>query len=1068
MDLRDQLQDTLRTTYTLERELGGGGMSRVFVANEMRLNRKVVVKVLAPELMQGLSADRFEREILLAASLQQANIVPVLSAGDSAGAPYFTMPYVDGQSLRARLALGPLPIGEVTSILRDVARALAYAHERGVVHRDIKPDNVLLSRGTAMVTDFGIAKAIAASAMGPRGVTLTQLGTALGTPAYMAPEQAAGDPSTDHRADFYAFGCMAYELLTGHPPFEAKTPQRLLAAHMSEAPKPVTEERPDTPPELARLVARCLEKEPGARPHSADEMLATLDAISTGDASRQPALPGILIGGRVVVRRALLVYAVAFVAVAVLAKAAIVGIGLPDWVFPGSLIVMALGLPVILFTGYAQLVARRAATTSPTFTPGGTPSLPTHGTMANLALKASPHLSWRRATLGGAYAVGAFVLLVGAFMLLRALGIGPAGSLLARGSFTAREPVIIADFAVQHTDTALGAVASDAVRAALSQSTLISLVPAPQIAAALRRMERPANTRLDLATAREMAQREGVKAVVDGQVTGVGSGYIVTLRLVSADSGLELASFHESGDGPRGLIDATDKLARKLRGKIGESLRSVQESPPLEQATTSSLEALRLFSQAERANGTENERAAVQFARQAVAADSNFASAWRLLAVTIGNTSGSRDEADSAIAHAYRLRDRLPEMERLQTEAYYFHEGPHQDRSRALAAYMALIARGDSMVSPVNAGEVLRTERAYARAESLDAIAVARTPLPGVPLGNTVELELDQGNVQGAAKTVQYWRHRTPDAHGLRLHELFSFYASGDTAALRAHLDSLVRSGDAAYQSWGYGFRAALNLVHGRLTDAERELREQSAVAAPSDGARLGDALFEATADAWFHGPSPNAVRAVSAALTDVPLSRIPLADRPYFQAATAYAVAGDPDKAAAILAQYRRDVPDTSAQRVAAPGLHGTLGSIAIARGDGKTAISEFRKADVWYDGLPSTECAPCIHFALARAFDAASEADSAIAEYEAYLATPFWAKLFGGDFGQFGFGDAIVLAGVHKRLGELYEANGDRAKAASHDAAFIELWKNADPELQPQVQEVRRRLARLGGSEP
>ena len=175
-----------------------------------------------------------------------------------------------------------------------------------------------------------------------------------------------------------------------------------------------------------------------------------------------------------------------------------------------------------------------------------------------------------------------------------------------------------------------------------------------------------------------------------------------------------------------------------------------------------------------------------------------------------------------------------------------------------------------------------------------------------------------------------------------------------------------------------------------------------------------------------------------------------------------------DPDKAAAILAQYRRDVPDTSAQRVAAPGLHGTLGSIAIARGDGKTAISEFRKADVWYDGLPSTECAPCIHFALARAFDAASEADSAIAEYEAYLATPFWAKLFGGDYGQFAFGDAMVLAGVHKRLGELYEANGDRAKAASHDAAFIELWKNADPELQPQVQEVRRRLARLGGSEP
>ncbi|HET8584519.1 MAG TPA: serine/threonine-protein kinase, partial [Casimicrobiaceae bacterium] len=696
------------------------------------------------------------------------------------------MPYVEGQSLRARLAQGPLPIAEAMSILRDVARALAYAHERGVVHRDIKPDNVLLSRGAAMVTDFGIAKAIAASATGPRGVTLTQLGTALGTPAYMAPEQAAGDPNTDHRADFYAFGCMAYELLTGHPPFEAKTPQRLLAAHMSETPKPVTDERPDTPPELARLVSQCLEKEPGARPRSADEILATLDAISTGDSSRQAALPGILIGGRVMVRRALAVYAVAFVAVAVLAKAAIVGIGLPDWVFPGSLVVMALGLPVILFTGYAQFVARRAATTSPTFTPGGTPSPPTHGTMANLALKASPHLSWRRTTLGGAYAVGAFVLLVGAFMLLRALGIGPAGSLLARGTFTAREPVVIADFAVQHTDTALGAVASDAVRAALSQSSMISLVPAPAIAAELRRMERPPNTRLDLPTAREVAQREGVKAVVDGEVTGVGTGYIVSLRLVSADSGLELASFRESGDGPRGLIDATDKLARELRGKIGESLRSVQASPPLAQATTASLEALRLFSQAERANGSENILAATQFARQAVAADSNFASAWRLLAVTIGNSNGSRDEQDSAIEHAYRLRDRLPDMERLQTEAYYFHEGPHQDRARALAAYLALIQRGDSSVAPVNAGEVLRSERAYASAESLDAIAVKKSAQPGVALGNTIELDLDQGNVQGAERTQAYWRQRMPEAHGLRLHELSTLYAAGDTARLSA------------------------------------------------------------------------------------------------------------------------------------------------------------------------------------------------------------------------------------------------------------------------------------------
>src|SRR5204863_10114350 len=245
-DLREQLQTTLTGTYTLERELGGGGMSRVFVADELRLGRKVVVKVLSPELAAGISAERFEREIKLAASLQQANIVPVLSAGDTNGLPYYTMPFVEGESLRARFAKGPIAITEVLRILGDVARALQYAHERGIVHRDIKPDNVLLSGGTAVVTDFGIAKALSASrTQSGASATLTQLGTSIGTPAYMAPEQAAGDPDVDHRADIYAFGCLAYELLAGRPPFHGRSPQRVLSAHMSEMPQPVAELRPD-------------------------------------------------------------------------------------------------------------------------------------------------------------------------------------------------------------------------------------------------------------------------------------------------------------------------------------------------------------------------------------------------------------------------------------------------------------------------------------------------------------------------------------------------------------------------------------------------------------------------------------------------------------------------------------------------------------------------------------------------------------------------------------------------------------------------------------------------------
>src|SRR5688572_29740415 len=271
-DLRAQLQETLGSAYTLERELGGGGMSRVFVARDMSLERLVVVKVLSPELAAGVSADRFTRETKLAASLQQANIVPVLSAGATAeGLPYYTMPFVEGQSLRSRLAKSGVPsIGEVIGIVRDVAKALAYAHERGIVHRDIKPDNVLLSGGTAVVTDFGIAKALTAARAETASATLTQLGTSIGTPAYMSPEQAAGDPDVDHLADVYSLGCLAYELLSGRPPFHGRTPQRMLAAHMAETPKHVSELRPDAPQALAELVMKCLSKDPAMRPRTAE------------------------------------------------------------------------------------------------------------------------------------------------------------------------------------------------------------------------------------------------------------------------------------------------------------------------------------------------------------------------------------------------------------------------------------------------------------------------------------------------------------------------------------------------------------------------------------------------------------------------------------------------------------------------------------------------------------------------------------------------------------------------------------------------------------------------------
>ena len=287
-DIRDDLQRTLGTTYTIERELGGGGMSIVFVATENALGREVVIKVLPPELAASVSVDRFKREIMLSAALQHPHIVPVLSAGQTDQLPYFIMPYVDGESVRARMARGPMSVRETVSVLKDVARALSYAHGRGIIHRDIKPDNILLSGGAAVVTDFGVAKAISASrervTLGGRTTsggwqagTITTAGTSLGTPMYMAPEQAAADPNTDHRADLYALGVVGYEMLVGAPPFYGRTPQALLAAQLTEAPKPISSRRYDVPPALADLLMRMMEKDPAKRPRTASEVVRLLD-----------------------------------------------------------------------------------------------------------------------------------------------------------------------------------------------------------------------------------------------------------------------------------------------------------------------------------------------------------------------------------------------------------------------------------------------------------------------------------------------------------------------------------------------------------------------------------------------------------------------------------------------------------------------------------------------------------------------------------------------------------------------------------------------------------------------
>jgi serine/threonine-protein kinase len=281
--ISERLLSALGGSYTIERELTGGGMALVFVGEDHDLGRKVVIKILPPELAASVSAERFRREILMVARLQHPHIVPILKAGEVDGLPYFVMPYVDGESIDVRLRrVGRLGARETVGIMKDIARALAFAHERGVVHRDIKPGNVLLAAGSATVTDFGVAKALSsARRSGEKGNGLTNTGMSLGTILYMAPEQAAGDPNIDGRADIYSLGVTAYEMLAGIAPFASLGPREMLTARLTLPPPPLSTIRKDVPAALERLIARCLVIDPADRPQTATALVEALEDPET-------------------------------------------------------------------------------------------------------------------------------------------------------------------------------------------------------------------------------------------------------------------------------------------------------------------------------------------------------------------------------------------------------------------------------------------------------------------------------------------------------------------------------------------------------------------------------------------------------------------------------------------------------------------------------------------------------------------------------------------------------------------------------------------------------------------
>jgi serine/threonine protein kinase/tetratricopeptide (TPR) repeat protein len=909
-DQLDRLNTALVGRYRASREVGAGGMATVYLAEDLKHHRQVAIKVLRPELAASLGAERFLREIEIAAGLHHPHILPLYDSGDADGALFYVMPFVDGQSLRDRLdKVGAMPIDESVRLLREITDAIAYSHQHGVVHRDIKPENILLSGAHALVTDFGIAKALSDAA----GVaTLTSTGMSVGTPAYMAPEQATASPGLDHRVDIYALGVVAYEMLAGRAPFLGTNPQQIIAGHLTRTPDALSSHRNTVPAALEAIVMRCLEKNPGDRWQSADELLRALEPTAAAPRGRKRMLAG------------------ATVAV-VLAAVGIAWFG----------------------------------------------------------------------------------------------KVGRAGTLIGNNVLAANDLVLVSDFQNRASDSTLAPTITDAVRVELQQSRVVRVMTQSEMWAGLKRMGVDHGAALPDAKVKELAEREGAKAYIVGDIAKLGGGYSLTARVVATAGGSEALTARATAADESKLIGAVEELGRALRRGIGESLRSLNAAPPLAQVTTASLPALRSYTAALRSEANGERDRAILLAKEALASDSTFAGAWDALYVFYSNNNLTQAAAEAEMK-AYALRDRLTEREQLRVTARY--HGIRGEFAAEEAAWSRLAEMG---YDETNYANMLLEQQRFAEAEVMGRHVITMEPRQPIGYWNLAEAQIALGKFAAADSTIARFADRIPESALRRTIVLFVRYAKRDLDGVEQFLSSPSAQGLATPRA-----NCIVDWWRGRL----RKLGPACNGGAGQSVRALGE--FRLTGDTTLAhaGYAPFlATTSTARGLDDYGANIALLAE------------VGHVREAKSMYEEWRArsNVFDQSLRAESSYAV----GAIAAAEGQWDRAATAFlaynaapmpTAVHVYSRGLPEA----------ANAMDRLGKSDSAIVLYERAFSSR---SMTGGRLEATWYGPAL------QKLGDLYDAKGDRAKAAGNYMKFVQLYRDADPEIAAQVRNVKAKLAKL-----